>query len=140
MGASRATGERSVSVGGDVVGSLIVTGDNNNVKLVVGAEQGALLEQLMRGSAPKKRLRPGPLRSVPRQLPGTVDRQDEARAILDAVATGAPVGVHGPRGIGKTYTILRALNAEDLALGEGAVYLYAPGPLDDVRQLLFEAW
>src|SRR5207248_5168421 len=31
-------------------------------------------------------------------------------------------------------------NAEDPALGDGAVYLYAPGPLDDVRQLLFEAW
>jgi hypothetical protein len=139
-GASRATGERAVSVGGDVVGSLIVTGDNNNIKLVLGAEQGALLEQLTRASAPKKRLRPGPLRSVPGELQGRVDREDEARAILESIAGGAPVGVHGERGIGKTYTILRALNAQDPALADGAVYLYAPGPLDDVRQLLFEAW
>lgn len=138
--ASRAVGDRAVSVGGDVVGSLIVTGDNNNVSLVVGEREGALLEQLARANQPAKRLRPSPLRSVPPPFADTVDRDGETRAILDALAARSPVNVHGPRGIGKTHAILRALNIDDPVLHEGAVYLYAPGPLDDVLQLLFEAW
>ncbi|HEY2769540.1 MAG TPA: hypothetical protein VGI87_03190 [Solirubrobacteraceae bacterium] len=139
-GPPAAAGERSVSVGGDVVGSLIVTGDNNNVRLVLGSEHGALLEQLSRSERPTKRLRPGPLRSVPAPPRGSVDRADEARAILDSLAAGDPVNVHGPRGVGKTHAVLRALSTDDSGLAGGAVYLYAPGPLDDVMQTLFEAW
>jgi hypothetical protein len=139
-GSSRAAGERSVSVGGDVVGSLIVTGDNNNVNLVLGSAHGALLEQLSRASRPAKRLRAAPLRSVPARLPDSVDRESEARTIVEAVAAGRPVNVHGPRGIGKTHAVLRALNTDDPVLHGSSVYLYAPGPLDDVLQLLFETW
>src|SRR5436305_13407339 len=140
MGVSRATGERSVSVGGDVVGSLIVTGDNNNVNLVLGSAHGALLEQLSRARRPTKRLRASPLRSIPGRLPDSVDRESEARAILDALTAGRPVNIHGARGIGKTHAVLRALNADDPVLRGSSVYLYAPGPLDDVLQVLFETW
>ena len=138
-GASGAVGERSVSVAGDVVGSLIVTGDNNNVNLLLGARQGALLEQLARRATPAKKLRPAPVRSVPPAFADSLDREREVRAVLDALRSRTPVNLCGPRGIGKTYTILVALNSEDTVLAEGAVYLYAPGGLDDVLQLLFEA-
>ena len=139
-GATAAVGERSVSVAGDVVGSLIVTGDNNNVKLVVGAQQGVLLEQLARSQRPVKRRRAGRVRLVPPPFGDSLDRDGEVRTILDAIRSRTPSNVLGPRGIGKTYALVRALNADELTLAESAVYLYAPGPLDDVLQLMFEAW
>ena len=139
-GASGAVGERSVSVAGDVVGSLIVTGDNNNVNLLLGAREGALLEQLARRATPAKKLRPAPVPSIPPAFADSLDREGEVRAVLDALRSRTPVNLCGPRGIGKTYTLLAALNSDDAVLAEGAVYLYAPGGLDDVLQLLFEAW
>src|SRR5438067_486826 len=102
-GASGALGERSVSVAGDIVGSLIVTGDNNNVNLVVGAQQGALLEQLQRSRRPVKRLRQEPVRSVPPPFGDSLDRENEVRTILDAIRSRTPINVLGTRGIGKTY-------------------------------------
>src|SRR2546421_7982760 len=117
-----AVGERGVSVAGDVVGSLIVTGDNNNVNLVLGAQQGALLEQLVLSRTPVKRRRQGPARSVPPAFADSLDRDGEVRTILDAISSRTPSNVVGPRGIGKTYALLRALNADGPALAEGGVY------------------
>lgn len=139
LGASRAAGERSVSVGGDVVGSLIVTGDNNTINLLVGSPAGARIERLAEGDLPGRTLRRAPV-PVPPSFANSVDREDEAQAILDAAAPGAPVNVTGARDIGKTWAILRALNSEDPARAGGALYTDAPGPLDDVMQNLFEAW
>jgi hypothetical protein len=139
-GASGAVGERSVSVAGDVVGSLIVTGDNNNVNLVLGSHHGALMEQLSRRAMPAKRPRPAPVRSVPPRFADSLDRESEVEAVLDGLRSRTPVNLCGPPGIGKTYAILAALNTDDPAVADGAVYLYAPGTLDDVLQLMFEAW
>ena len=80
-GASGAVGERSVSVAGDVVGSLIVTGDNNNVNLLLGAREGALLEQLARRATPAKKLRPAPVPSIPPAFADSLDREGEVRAV-----------------------------------------------------------
>jgi len=117
-----AVGERGVSVAGDVVGSLIVTGDNNNVNLVVGAQQGALLEQLARSRTPVKRRRQRPVQSLPPAFADSLDRDGEVRTIVDAISSRTPSNVVGPRGIGKTYALLRALNADGPALAEGGVY------------------
>jgi len=122
-GASGAVGERSVSVAGDVVGSLIVTGDNNNVNLLLGSQHGALIEQLARRATPAKRLRRAPVRAVPPGFADTLDREREVEAVLDALRSRTPVDLCGPPGIGKTYVILAALNGDDDALADGAVYL-----------------
>jgi hypothetical protein len=135
-----AVGERGVSVGGDVVGSVIVTGDNNYLSLVLGPEQGALLERLPRDYRLTKRLRAGPLRSVRPAFANTVNRDPEVAAILDGLALGQPVNLYGERGVGKTCLVLRAANGDLPVLTSRVVYLNANGPLEDISQQVFEAW
>jgi hypothetical protein len=133
--------ERGVAVGGDVIGSVIVTGDNANVKLILGSEHGALLEQLIRAERPTRRLRAVPLRNLPEQPADAVDRDAEVRAIVDSAGgSQGAINVYGEEGIGKTYALLRALNAEDSPIAAKSVYVYAAGHLEDVLQSVFEAF
>ena len=137
--AAHAVGDRDVAVAGDIVDSVVVTGDNVNVELKLGPEQGALLERLARAQRPQKRQRPTPLRSVPKPYADSVDRDAEASAIIDAVRERRAVNVYGEPGVGKTYVLLHALHrGADKPLPDGAVYLFAHGPLEDVVQGLFE--
>ena len=111
-----AAGARGVAVAGDVTGSVIVTGDNVDVRLLVGSEQGALIEKLSRMARPTKELRRVPLRNIPEQPADSIDRADEAHAIATGdVSSRNTLNVHGDEGIGKTYALLRALGAGTVA-------------------------
>jgi hypothetical protein len=137
--AAHAVRDRDVAVAGDIVDSVVVTGDNVSVELKLGPEQGALLERLARAQRPQKRQRPRPLRSVPKPYADIVDRDAEATAIVDAVRELRAVNVYGEPGVGKTYVLLQALQrGADKPLRDGAVYLFAHGQLEDVMQGLFE--
>jgi len=54
------------------------------VNLVVGAQQGALLEQLVLSRTPVKRRRQGPARSVPPAFADSLDRDGEGRYFLQS--------------------------------------------------------
>lgn len=130
----------SVAVGGDVVGSIIVNGDGNTIRLVVGPEHGDLLEVLARSAAPVIRARPTPVLARPQPFADHLDREGETSAVLAAAESAAPVNVYGPSGSGKTYLLVHAANqraAERSA--DGVVFIDATGAgHDDLLQLLFD--
>jgi hypothetical protein len=128
-----------VAIAGDIVDSVVVTGDNVNVELKLGPEQGALLERLARAQRPRKRRRPAPLSSVPSPYSDSVDRDVEADTLAAGLRERGPVNVHGEPGIGKTYVLLHAMeHGTGDSLPDGAIYRFAPGPLEDVMQGIFE--
>ena len=136
-----AVGARGVAVAGDVTGSVIVTGDNVDVRLLVGSEHGALIEKLSRMARPTKELRRVPLRNIPEPPADSIDRADEAHAIATAdVSPRNTLNVHGDEGIGKTYALLRALGDEQSPIADKSVYVYAAGALGDVLQDVFDAF
>ena len=136
-----AAGDRNVVVGGDVTGSVIVTGDNVDVRLLLGSEHGALIEKLSRLARPTKELRPAPLQNLPEQPADSIDRDTEARAIASSdVGPRNTLNVHGDEGVGKTYALLRALGEEQWRIAATAVYVHAAGGLDDVLQAVFDAF
>jgi hypothetical protein len=136
-----AVGARGVAVAGDVTGSVIVTGDNVDVRLLVGSEHGALIEKLSRMARPTKELRRVPLRNIPEQPADSIDRADEAHAIATGdVSSRNTLNVYGGEGIGKTYALLRALSEEQSRIAGKSVYVYAAGALGDVLQDVFDAF
>lgn len=130
----------SVAVGGDVVGSIIVNGDGNTIRLVVGPEHGDLLEVLARSAAPVVRARPTPVLARPQPFADHLDREGETSAVLAAAESASPVNVYAPSGAGKTYLLVHAANqraAERAA--DGVVFIDATGAgHDDLLQLLFD--
>ncbi len=134
-------GGRGVAVAGDVTGSVIVTGDNVDVRLLLGSEHGALIEKLSRLVRPTKELRRAPLRNIPEQPADSIDRDTEARAITSSdVNPRNTLNIHGDEGIGKTYALLRALGQEQTRIAAQAIYVHAAGGLDDVLQAVFDAF
>jgi hypothetical protein len=132
-------GERGVAVAGDVVGSLIVTGDNVSVALQVGPEDGAVLQQLGFGQRPGFRKR-SPL-PPPGRFADHVDREAEAGELLAALAHGA-VNIHGEAGVGKTYVVRDVgSRAGGDAARDGIAYLFARGlSREDLLQQVFDAF
>jgi hypothetical protein len=136
-----AAGARGVAVAGDVTGSVIVTGDNVDVRLLLGSEHGALIEKLSRMARPTKELRRVPLRNIPEQPADSIDRADEAHAIATGdVSSRNTLNVYGDEGIGKTYALLRALGQPRSPIAGKSVYVYAAGALGDVLQDVFDAF
>ena len=139
--AAVSAGQRGVSVAGDVTGSVIVTGDNVDVKLLLGPEHGALIERLARSLRPRKELRRAPLRNIPGDPPDRIDREREAQAIASSgVSPANALNIHGEAAVGKTYVLLRALDDSQSPLAAKAVYVHAAGALDDVLQAVFDAF
>ncbi len=132
-------GERGVAVGGDVVDSVIITGDHATIELQLGSVDGALLQLLRRWQKPVKRARPSPLDRRPPPFPNHLDRDREAAALVEPDAEQV-VNLHGETGIGKTYVLRYALaSAQARSLRDGIVYLFAKDrPRADVLQALFE--
>jgi hypothetical protein len=135
-----AQGTKAVAIGGDVKNSVIVTGDNATLNLLLGPESGALLEHVEKSRQPTRRLRPTPLEGAPPPFPDRVDRETEAAAVL---AWGEPpraVNLYGESGIGKSYVLASAANEPAArALRDGVVSLFAKSlPLQDVLQACFE--
>ena len=100
--------ERAVAVGGDIVDSVIVTGDNVNIRLAVGSEHGALLERLARSQLPRKVSAPAPLSGGPPPFEDHLDRRAESEALVRAEG-GSPANIYGDAGVGKTYVLAAAL-------------------------------
>ena len=125
-------------VDGDIVGSVIVTGDNVSVELNVGPENGALLEQVGVRQRPRVReQRPAP--PAGRRM-DHLDREGEATRAL-ALLAGGPVNVHGEPGIGKTY-LLRDLAGRTPGGGrDGVAFVYARAKSrPELLQELFDAF
>jgi hypothetical protein len=126
---------------GDAAGSVIVTGQSVDVRVLLGSEHGARLEKLPRLGRPSKELRRVPLRSVPDQPADSIDRDQEARAIASSrVSVRNTLNVYGEAGIGKTYALLRALGDDRKQFRAKAVYVHGAGALDDVLQAVFDAF
>jgi hypothetical protein len=139
--AAATVGERGVSVAGDVTGSVIVTGDHNDIKLLLGSEHGALIERLSRSARPTKQLRPAPLGNLPDRPADSIDRDQDALAVATSgVAPAKALNLHGEAAIGKTYVLLRAVEDPQSPIAAEAVYVYAAGGLDDVLQAVFDAF
>ena len=104
--AATASGDRSVAVGGDIVGSVIVTGDNVNINVGAGGIGGTLLDLLGRRRV-KKRARPRPLDVRPAPFDDRLDREEEVAALVAGDA--GRLSVVGEALVGKTYVVRAAL-------------------------------
>ncbi len=134
------SGARSVSVGGDVRSSIIVTGDNVNLEVRLDDVDGALLERLASRETPEPVALPRPLDSRPPRYSNHVDRETEAVAALAGAANVGAVNVYGEPGVGKTHVLSNAAHRPEAdELPDGVVYVPADGAaLDDLLQALFE--
>ncbi|HXV95191.1 MAG TPA: PASTA domain-containing protein [Gaiellaceae bacterium] len=132
-----ASGDRSVSVSGDVRSSVIVTGDNVTLNVSLEGAEGALLDRLTDVRQPVAL--PLPLDSRPRRFPNHVDRDVVAQAVLAEAASAGAVNLYGEPGIGKSHVLAHVAHLPDAALPDGVVYVPAEdAPLDDVLQALYE--
>ncbi|MFE0762272.1 AAA family ATPase [Streptomyces smyrnaeus] len=123
-----------VDIGGDATGP-IVAGHHN---VVVDAQHGSAVTLLM------DRERPRPVRRdhialLPGRQSAPLGREAELAALADAVATGGPVLLWGPPGIGKS-TLLRHA-ARSLPPGPDGVLFLAAAHREagDLAQEIFEA-
>ena len=135
--AATASGDRSVAVGGDIVGSVIVTGDNVNIKVGAGGIGGTLLDLFGRRRV-KKRARPQPLDVRPAPFDDRLDREEEVAALVTGDA--GRLSVVGEALVGKTY-VVRAALAEAAAhpSADGIVCLRGRGQtFEDLLQALWE--
>jgi Putative Ig domain len=124
-----------------VTHSVIVTGDKADVRLLLGGEDGALIERLSRPQRPRKELRRVPMREIPDRPADTIDRKREAHAIAGSgVSPRNTLNIHGEAAVGKSYALLRALEDEQWPFARKAVYVHAAGGLDDVLQAVFDAF
>ena len=104
--APTASGDRSVAVGGDIVGSVIVTGDNVSINVGAGGIGGTLLDLLGRRRV-EKRARPRPLDVRPAPFDDRLDREEEVAALVTGDA--GRLSVVGEALVGKTYVVRAAL-------------------------------
>ena len=96
MGELEAQGDRVVTVGGDVVNSVIIAGDHNHI--VVGSTHGDRLEE-RESTAPVARARPVAPNLSPDEL---VDREEAMSRAHQAVAEGRHLQFYGGEGLGKS--------------------------------------
>lgn len=142
-GGAVAEGQGSVALAGDAVGSVIVTGTGNTVKLDLGGIDGDLLNLLLKRGpeAPTKRPRPTPVQVRPPPFADHLDREDETATVLGRAGPGAPVNVYGEEGVGKTYLLTHAANQPGAQSGapDGVVFLDGrDGQRQDLLQQLFD--
>lgn len=138
--AAVAEGERSVALGGNAVGSVIVTGNNNTLRLDVGLASGDLLEVLRRSAAPVKRALATPLFARPAPFADHVDREREASSVLAAAETASPVNLYGDVGVGKTYVLSFAANQPAAeGMSDGVVFVDGEDAgREDLLQAVFD--
>ena len=138
QGSAAAAG--GIALGGDAIGSILVNGHNNTVRLDFGGREGDLLTLLQRGLAvPTKQPRPVPVRARPPAFAEHLNRVEEAASLLERAAPGAPVNVYGDKGVGKTYLLTDAANDPRAEANDGVVYLDGRGlSRQDLLQQLYD--
>ena len=106
----------------------------------VGARQGGALNFARQPPADRVRPHPQPPRTLPRPLPGFLDREQEQAQIGQALARRQAVDLHGPTGAGKTALIGQSLaGLPPSRFPDGTVYLRAKGETyDDLLQDLLK--
>lgn len=120
----------------------LVQGDHNTVTLVFNSPNGASADPAPAGAATSPVRLPPPVRLLPPAFAGLVDREEEMKASLGALAASVPVEVVGAGGTGKT-ALLRSLSRHPAlpALPDGTVFLEHRGEaVDDFLQGLFECF
>jgi hypothetical protein len=117
--------QRSVAVGGDIRDSILVLGDNNVLEVALGDD--AILRRLLDEGRVRMQRRSRPRTPPPPPFADRVGREAELAAVVGAVGH---VNLHGTAGIGKTYVLLAALDAD-------AAYVATAGrSVDDVLQAM----
>ncbi len=108
------TGDRAIDAGRDIVGSVILLGDNNQVHLRLDDER---IEALRRKLFPKSPGLPPPFPSL--LFVGRAKAMDEIRKQIAHAGRGALVIVRGWPGVGKT-TIMSAIGRDGRVLRQFA--------------------
>jgi hypothetical protein len=108
----------------------------------IGAIQGGVIDLAPPGKRAEDRIRslPRPPRTLPRQVPGFLDREQEQAQIGQVLARRRTVDLHGPDGTGKTALISQAMHGQlPTAFPDGTVYVRAKGDTyDDLLQDLLK--
>jgi hypothetical protein len=96
---SVATGERAVSVGGNITNTIVVTGDGSLVLRVDGSGAAAI-DRLL------ERMNPAPLHQLPADIPDFAGRDAQVERLLRLLSIpggrAAIVAIDGMGGLGKT--------------------------------------
>jgi hypothetical protein len=110
----------------------------------IGAVQGGVINLAGPGKEAVDRIhpRPNPPHILPRGVSGFLDREQEQRAVGQALARGQVVDVHGPDGMGKTALVSQAMYSQlPSAFPDGMVYLSARHETaEDLLQELLESF
>lgn len=122
------TSNKNISIGGDVVNSTVVLGDNNNI-YVNQSNQKPKIERL-----------PGPIFVGRRtDVANLLDREQERDVIRVALDAKSPVEIYSADGFGKT-TLISSLSSQ-LQLPDGMVFFSIRAKsLDDLFFDLFTAF
>lgn len=129
----RAAPRFDVSVG-DVHGGQVVIGDHNTIQ----TPEGTAVTVLQVGERPTPKLRPLPLRRLPRasELIG----REEVLDLIAATTAGEPIQLYGPDGVGKT-SVLKLGATRATPPAEGVVFEpIRHRSLDEIQAGLFAAF
>jgi hypothetical protein len=119
---------------GDVHGGQVVIGDHNTIQ----TPEGTAVTVLQVGERPTPRLRPLPVRRLPRASE-LIGREDELALIAVSTAQ-APVQLYGPDGSGKT-SVLKLGATQAAPPAEGTVFEAARHrSLDEIQAGLYAAF
>ncbi len=122
---------------GDIVNSVVVIGDNN--QLTINRDGNAIVDRLAPSRRARITRRAAPvILGRPGHAIGMLDRDTEKIAVEGALQPGNRVEYYSAEGLGKT-TLLRFL-ASQVQMGDGMVFIEQSKTLDDYLQELFEAF
>lgn len=131
----------NVSIGGNVIDSTLVFG-NDNFVVNIGDVNGGVVNIVKPSNKPKYSARPAPVTLKPRAFPALLDREDALEAIKKAAELSMPVSVWGKQGIGKTSFIRNLTHSLDSSnFPNGVIYLNVSGlGAEDLLQALFDSF
>ena len=119
------TGERAVAIGGNASDVIIVTGDQNIIVSLRGADAAAVLAALNSIAPPRRH-------QVPPPPPDFTGRTDEQRELLAAIEHGGVTisGLQGMGGIGKTALAHKLADQLKQRYPDAQIYLDLKGASD----------
>lgn len=137
---SKATGDISVHIGGNVSGQLIVDNQHQAYNYTYNLAHGGVLTV---AASPNIRPVATPIDLKPAPASSLVDRQSALSAISSALAQGLSVELFAASGFGKTMLMRHITHQERVTryFADGVVYLpVRQKPTDDILQSLYETF
>ncbi|MEL6350511.1 MAG: cadherin-like domain-containing protein [Cyanobacteria bacterium J06627_28] len=137
---SKATGDISVHIGGNVSGQLIVDNQHQAYNYTYNLAHGGVLTV---AASPNIRPVATPIDLKPAPASSLLDRQSALSAISSALSQGLPVELFAAPGSGKTRLVEYITHQARMTryFADGVVYLSAhQKPTDDTLQLLYETF